>query len=234
MPASRLDRRQVVVREHDVVGMYVADVPGFIGHIGIAAENHPGLSAAEGLRVTDMQPPLVRGGGPDQVHVHGTVPLTDPEREAIAFFLEQVEREYLASSCGDFAQYVVLPHHAPVIRPQDGSVVYRRFSCGGFVLEAYRFAGIDLIDTNEASLPPVGLDVLRQSYADEQQLRVLGTPRLRERFLGLAGDGPWPIVLPGYLLNSLVRTEAEIRAGPYRPRPGDEFFPAASASGSPS
>ena len=49
--------------------------------------------------------------------------------------------------------------------------------------------------------------------------------------LGLAGAGPWPIVLAGYLLNAMMRLEAEIRDGPYRPQPGDEYYPARRVPG---
>ncbi len=230
MPARRLDHGPVVVHMHDVVGMDVDDLPGFIGHVGLAAEDHPRLAMMDGLRITDMQPPLVRAGGPDQIHAHGTVPLTAVEAGAIQEFIDRMENEYLLTNREGVHQYVVRPH-CVLVSDQDATITARRLSCSGFVLEAYRFVDIDLIDTGETSLPAVGLDLLRRTYADEQQLRVLETPRLRNRFLGLAGDGSWPIVLPGYLLHSLARTEPEIRAGPYRPRPGDEFFPTASASG---
>src|SRR6185437_15528756 len=113
-------------------------------------------------------------------------------------------------------------HCSPLLAP-DGTIICQRFSCGGFVIEAYRFAGIDLLTTDAGSLPPVGVELLRLAYPDQH--RTLDNPRLRTS-LGLEGDGPWPIVLSGYLLHSLARAEAGIRSGPYHPQPGDEYFPA--------
>jgi hypothetical protein len=148
--------------------------------------------------------------------------LTPDEVAQIDLFIDRVESEYRANQAGRRQQYIVLPHCHPE-EGDDGTVIYYRFSCGGFVIEAYRFVGIELIVTDATALPVVGLETLRVAYPDLQ--RPLDSPRTRE-YLGLDGTGPWPIVLSGYLLNSLRRTEAEIRGGPYRPQPGDEFYPA--------
>ena len=228
MPARRLHQGPVDVSPYDVLGLDVPDVPSFIGHVCLAAEARVGLSADDQLRVTDMQPPMVQARGPVQVHAHGIVPLTPREAGVIQEFIDRTENEYQSTNLGGFHQYAVLPH-CVCVTDENGMVVARKYSCGGFVLEAYRFAGIDLLDTEGTSLPPVSLEILHQAYSHELQRHVLDTPRLRERFLGLTGDGPWPIVLPGYLLNALSRIETEIRAGTYRARPGDEYFPAAVA-----
>jgi len=221
MPAHRLDNHPVAVRRNEVVGQDSETVPHFIRHVGLAADEHPGLTLAEPLRMTDMGPPLTRRRDPDAVHAWGHVPLTDDEVAQIDLFVDRVASEYQASQASPRRQYVVAPHCAPVTA-EDGTITCHRFSCGGFVIEAYRFVGIDLIVTDGDSLPTVGMDVLRLAYPDQQ--RALDNSRLRET-LGLSGDGPWPIVLAGYLLHSLARPEAEIRDGPYQPRPGDEYYP---------
>ena len=98
-------------------------------------------------------------------------------------------------------------------------MIYRRFSCVGFVIEAYRAAGIDLLITDENDLPLISYQELRRVYP---LLGRLATNR-RKQF-GIVGDGPFRIVLPGYLFHSLTRTYGVIRRKPYKPRSGDEQF----------
>ena len=71
-------------------------------------------------------------------------------------------------------------------------------------------------------LPLVTLETLAIAYPDLSQ--ALQSPNTRLRF-GLTGDGPWPVVLPGYVLNSLTRSAPEIRQEAVVPISGDEFFP---------
>lgn len=47
---------------------------------------------------------------------------------------------------------------------------------------------------------------------------------MRETY-GIPGDGPWPVVLAGYVINSLDRSEEDIRRDPHAARAGDEYFP---------
>jgi hypothetical protein len=91
------------------------------------------------------------------------------------------------------------------------------------VIEAYREARIDVLRTEIDSLPLVSLDTLKTQYPGHA--RRLDRAQLRTEF-GIPGDGPWPVVLAGYVLNALDRPEAEIRSTPYRARVGDEFYPA--------
>lgn len=207
MPARRLDDSPLTVRRNDVVGQDSDTVGEFVRHAGLAAIDHPAVTDAVAIRLTDMGPPLARGGEEQLVHAHGYVPLTADEIAQIDLFTNRVESEYQANRAGRRQQYVVFPHCRPV-ESDDGTVIFHRYSCGGFVIEAYRFVGIELIVTDAASLPAVGLETLRLAYPDQQ--RALDSPRVRES-LGLDGPGPWSIVLAGYLLNSLRRTEAEIR-----------------------
>ena len=95
-----------------------------------------------------------------------------------------------------------------------------RFSCAGFVLEAYQRAGVKLIDTDR--VPLVALDEIKPAYPEFTQL--LDRAEYRAA-LGLAGPGPWRVMLCGYLINSLSRDGASIRAQAYLVQPGDEKFP---------
>jgi hypothetical protein len=221
MPARRLANNPIPMNRNDVVGQDSDSVGEFVRHAALTSEEHTAVTEAVPIRLTDMGPPLSRGGE-QLVHAHGCVPLTTDEVTQLDLFIDRVESEYQANRAASRQQYIVLPHCRSV-ESDDGTVIYHRYSCGGFVIEAYRFVGIDLIDTGEATLPAVGLETLRLAYPDLQAN--LDNPR-RRVVIGLAGDGPWPIVLAGYLLNSLNRTEAEIRNDPYRPQRGDEYFPA--------
>jgi hypothetical protein len=118
------------------------------------------------------------------------------------------------------AEYCVRPHTDTFTRPlQDDTVQFRQFSCAGFVIEAYKEAGIELIDTDETRLPLVGLAALCAAYPDQQE--VLYLPVQREK-KNLPGEGPWPVVMAGYVINALDYPRDKL---PYTPQPGDEYFP---------
>ena len=42
------------------------------------------------------------------------------------------------------------------------------------------------------------------------------TPQLKDT-LGLLGDGPWPVVMPGYIMNAFKRRADEIRSESFSP-----------------
>lgn len=114
-----------------------------------------------------------------------------------------------------FAEYVI---HPPFIEP-DEAVSLWRFSCAGFVLRAYREAGLVLLELE--SIPSVNLETLKQAYP--RFGRLLDRSEIRTQ-LGLGEGNEWPVILVGYVLHSLARDRAEIAAGPYIVRPGDELF----------
>ena len=224
MPATRLRDQPIRLHTFDVVGQDSDTLAEFICHIGLAADDRPTHSPADPLRITDMGPPLTiaRDGG--QIHTHGAVPLTEDERLQIRLFIDEHRREYEAQSVGRQAQYCIRPHSQAYRRQDaDKTVQFRRFSCAGFVIEAYADAGVDLLVTEESRLPPVTLDLVCAAYPDfAEQLRI---PHIRAR-LNLSGEGGWPIVLPAYLLNALHnRSRDAILNEPYLPQVGDEYFP---------
>lgn len=227
MPAKRPDPTPFLVRKHDVVGQDSESWAEFITHVGLAADRHSEATSSTKLQIIHMGPPLERSDEEVDVHAHGCVPLTADEMELIDVFVNRTQAEYGAHNAGELQQYMIVPHCRQEEKA-DGTVAFRKFSCSGFVIEAYRFAGIDLIVTEPEDLPKVGIDTLLRAYPKQQ--RQLSHARFR-RSLGLEGAGPWPIVLAGYVLNSLRRTEAEIRGKPYLPQPGDEYFPARSPKG---
>ena len=60
-------------------------------------------------------------------------------------------------------QYVIAPHVRPVQAP-DGTVICRRFSCAGMVIESYREIDINLLRTESETLPAVPLECLVKHY----------------------------------------------------------------------
>ncbi|MBL8888646.1 MAG: hypothetical protein JNL67_01625 [Planctomycetaceae bacterium] len=171
------------------------------------------------LRMVDMQPPLIapESAEPTPVDVVGTANLSADDASIInTFICEQIE-EYESLKTAPLKQYHVHPHFIK----GNGEMSARRYSCAGFVFEAYLDVGLTLVDVS--SLPGVALDSLKLAYPDDLH-PVLDNPKLRSR-AGLSGDGPWPVLLPGYLFHSLSRDASLIRQSPYEAQTGDECFP---------
>ena len=114
--------------------------------------------------------------------------------------------------------YCIHPH-TMCAEEEDGRYPVKRFSCAGFVFEAYRSARITLLDVLE--MPVVGLDKLKQSYPEHTQR--LDDPAKRAS-MGLRGSGGWPVMMCGYLLHSLSRSKEDVRETPYAPRESDVNF----------
>jgi hypothetical protein len=211
----------VSVGQFDVFGQESGTAPQFIRHVGLANESRETFDGSPPLDIAHMGPPLSRGPRPDPITVLGTAGLTVDEVRKIQVFVDEQFMEHEADKTRRVGGYVIAPH-VKEVTSQDGTVIFRRYNCAGFVIEAYDSADIQLLDTAESSLPPVALPTLGTQYPD--MVGHLERPNIRERF-GIPGDGPWPIVLAGYVVNALDRSEADIRARPFRATAGDEYFP---------
>lgn len=222
MPAVRLGGTTIAIRKYDVVGQDSAGTPGFVGHVGLAGEFRDLFGRSDEVPLVHMRPPLEIGSSADTIDCAGTVGLTMEEMLQIGLFIDEMESEYLAARLRSDRrrQYVIAPNVQPVTAP-DGTVIYHRYSCAGFVIESYREIGIPLLRTDAEGLPAVSLETLVRQYPDLET--VLQNPRMREAY-GIPGEGPWPVVLAGYVINALDRAEDEIRRVPHTPEGGDEFF----------
>jgi hypothetical protein len=225
MPSFSIKELHVELKVFEVLG---ADGPeaGFIKHTALAANG--GVQSAHAVNVVDMGPPL---HGPAHMHtMHATVvgraELTDDEVQKIKVFVDQHSGEHQAfNSLRDALRYApqiycIYPHADP-LREDDGRYVRMRFSCAGFVVEAYRFARIELIDL--ANLPKIDMGVIDATYPMLSPILRNGT--ITANSLGLGGDGPWPVLLCGYLFHALDRNADAIRAGPATPLPEHRYFP---------
>jgi len=225
MPAHRLTELGSAISRSDVVAFDAKGARHFLQHTALAARDYQSVKAGDDVSVNHMGPPLERDGQ-SVVDVSGTDELNDDELNQIDLFIDELHGEQQAqmqrkgSKRDMFPDYIVHPHtdYSP-----DGS--FRRFSCTGYVVEAYAEAGIDLIDIG--SVPPANLQTLTRAYPDLERLARLrrrdGVPSRQD--LGLEGEWPWPVLLPGYLLHSLARDTDAIREESYFPIAGDECFP---------
>jgi len=233
MPARRVaSGQQVQIERFDVLGSESRESREFVGHVAIAVQAIA-IEPARTSRImrSHMVPPFIdhRAGGP--IHCYGTAELSEEEREFIRTFVQEVRSEFeaeearhtLAGSLGEQqsqalreSQYTITPavHYPSKERP------YHRFSCSRFVAEAYTQAGIELVHHES---PRCTLADLKAAYG------VMANRLDGEEFrtqMGLTGAEPWPVLLPGHIMNSLHRTTEEIRAASFRAMAGDEFYPA--------
>jgi len=231
MPAWRLNEKDRQVRHFDVGAIDGSD-PGFVVHVVLCLAEQPQVVNinARSLTTVHMGPPLEEKSQP--IDVIGTA-LLDPdgvqpaERRQIKVFVDdrlrerkaqdsRLARQSLFDAC--YAEYVI---HPAYIEP-GAEVSLWRFSCAGFVLKAYEEANIHLIDVGK--LPDVTLDKLKDAYPGLAHL--LDDDEVRMR-LGIGEGTAWPVVLAGYVVNSLDRSPDVIRSEAFLPTQGDEFFPSA-------
>jgi len=214
MPAIDLGQETKTLSRYDVVGQRAEGRGRFVKHVGLVAEDNQAVKEGDEISAVHMRPPLEQGGVVN-VHVAGRVPLTNDERKKIGTWVEKVDDECPASW---FRQYVVHPPWKDMYNSRTGVRKYRRYSCAGFVLDGYRQANIELLKIEEDAFPPVDKQTLLSAYPD-----VNTSPSLL-LYWGLEGNGPWNVVLAGYVLHALDRPTNEIREKPYKVQKGDEKF----------
>ena len=233
MPSWRLTSIQEMAPQHAIVAMDsdatkdVEPAPGTgrgrgVQHVGVLA-NETRVCADALVAVFHMQPPV--GHGPMPAHAVGVAASLDPARlEDIAVWLATVQTEMAgpgaAMPAGTrrqkilhlFRDYIVRPAVKWAADKQTRRKRYLGFSCSGFVAECYaEGAGLPLV-VPEENLPEVHMADLRKVWGRLLALVPADDPDrwLAER--GLDGPGPWPILLPAYLLHAM--NEGVL---PYRP-----------------
>lgn len=221
MPSQRLAEKPVPMQRFDVVREDSDSRPGFVRHVGLAVEAKKGLVSGDCVAVCHMGPPLENPGSMP-AHCCGSAALTVDEANRVKLYLDEIDAEYAAAPQrpSRLTQYVVHPHVKPWLA-KDGTVQWLRFSCVGLAVESYREADIPLVA--EESLEPVAAETLDAAYPDLAPIQDR-SPVLRED-LGIPGEGPWPVMLPGYVLHALDRDAREIRRTPYKPTAAEAFFP---------
>lgn len=220
-------------REYAVIGTYSDSALNFVRHLALLSREMD-LPGEDRVEVWHVGPPLV-AGEVSQMAAGATpkcrpdlasdVCLTIPEQQAIRNWLAKLDKERRPRA--PFQQYVIFPHFRWE-RSEKGRRLYRRFSCGGFVLEAYDAAGLKILDF-QSPLPRADEQTLRKAYPDLDRIE-RARPRIQaqlgfkgRRDLGLDGPDTWRIALPGYVFHSLRRaTSATPRPAPYAPQDTSE------------
>lgn len=205
--------------KYAIIGVHAEKVEHFVNHVAILAEPSS-LSFGTKVKVWHVGPPIIAAGSANEAagsefsptacdaHVIGDIVLDEGECNAILTWMRGIRPEHRGTRL-DFGVYTVCPHVTYEVSEIGKRLGPRRFSCSGFVIEAYRAARLELIDTNR--LPLVGENEVAAAFPGLVWIESLDEERhAKYRFkgredLGLSGQGPWPIALPGYLLQSTVR-----------------------------
>lgn len=226
MPGYRVTEAILTLSCFDVVGRD-SDVKRFVGHAGLASS--AGKQNAAMIPVLDMGPPMHDYDAREHLKgdVVGSAVLTDDEQQKIRTFVDRNANEHAAFSQLNMRQiiaaapemYCVLPHASPLCE-SDGRYARTRFSCAGFVLEAYKRARIELLDID--AIPNVNMEIIMAAYP---QARLIESGAISAEALGLGGNGPWPVLLCGYLFHALNREPDVIRQDAYSPSIEDRYFP---------
>lgn len=228
MTSQRLSQRPVSVARFDAIGedSHTAPWPNFVRHVGLAFRPANNVTAGTQVDVVHMCPPFENPGS-TAAHVVGSVPLSSDQENRLEMFLDNADGEFKALRkrvshkhwyC--YLSFVVRPHVKA--EPQDNPE-YHRYSCVGFVIEAYRSAGLGVIETDEARLPPVSRQTLQEAF---ELCDVVFDDSALASWLGLDRNERerWPVVLPSYVFHALNRPEVEIKRG-YPVKPEDDTFP---------
>ena len=193
---------------------------GYVDHVGLLRTGntvtynaqvkiyHSGPPLQVGQLDTDTGQPVV---GEVPVHLVGWIDdLEIEEWSGIQSWIEDV-RTRISPGLRKLNYRIDPPFHE-VKDPVTGRIIHCEYSCVGFVLRCYEEgAGIILLNHDPAGLPAVEKDILREIYGEI-------VDRLRGRFaasVGLPGDGPWKLVLSGYVFHALNRPNDQIRTTPY-------------------
>ncbi len=211
MPAIDLDQGPQTLSLYDVVGQRAEGQTRFVKHVGLLDEDNQSVKMGDEVRVLHMGPPLEQGT--IKVHVVGRVQLRNDEIKIISTWFEKIVDEYPRLP---ERQYVIRPPWKDEYDSNTKTRRYRRYSCAGFVLDSHRQVDIELLQIDDGSLPDVYPKTIKLAYG--------WNPGPLLSAFGLEGDGPWKVVLAGYVLHALNRPTNQIRQEPYQAKEGDEQF----------
>jgi hypothetical protein len=215
MPINDITQEPKTMSRYDVVGKWSESFKHFITHVALLDEDKSSVKSGDEVSAVHMRPPLKRGDK-ITVNVGGFIPLTNDERKQIETWIETVNDESRGYHWPE--QYVIHPPWKDEYDSNTGIRRYRRYSCAGFVLDSHLQININLLNINEDVLPLVDRETIISAYPPAE-----GHPDLLIKW-GLKGNGPWKVVLAGYVLHALDRPTDKIRNGPYQAKSGDERF----------
>lgn len=220
MPSFDLSQGSQSLTRYDVVGQHSGVVPFFIEHVGLSKREVSDVSLGGAVDVAHMGPPLDTGGVM-RAHAVGRIPLANDEIKQVEVWIEEVADEYSDEKVHGRRQFCYLSPWEDV--PDDNTNVrrYRRYSCAGFVIDAYSQVHVKLFDFENGVWPDVDKGMLQLAYPGASPVRA------SHRRSKIQGSGPQRIVPAGYVLHALDRPSELIRREPYQAQSGDELFPSA-------
>jgi hypothetical protein len=196
---------------------------GDIALVGILFEDRPTLKRDQEVAVFDVDPPLRLGASLGKLVAHavgyldahaGVAPPTE-EQKRIALWLAELQTRGV--KCG----YRVMPASRDTFDPHTRRAQYQSFSCAGLVASCYRDGARVPLLVEDARLPDVARALTARIWERPfAHLEPEARDTLMKRY-GLEGEGPWKVLLPGYLLHALNQPRSAL---PYAPKPGDWQF----------
>jgi len=133
------------------------------------------------------------------------------------FFIPRAGREREYADLLVSYRYIA---HPPIKRDLDlnGRLKAIWYSCSGFVMDCFESTVVKkLLNWKDPAFPKVSSQIIKDVWC-------LGgmelTPELKNA-LGLLGDEPWPVVMPGYVINAFKRQPDEVRNQPFQPTSND-------------
>lgn len=175
-----------------IVGVYSEPEreSNFVRHAALLKDRCD-LNSTTPVEVWHVGPPIVSGPETAQqpsavtkvrVDVIGDLALSESECEAITDWRAGVEKERRGIHLKPFEQYKILPH-VDRDKSEEGRRGSRRFSCTGFVIEAYDAAGIQLLNLDQ--LPLADEAHLKKAYSE--LLRIEAAPATVQKRYGFKG-----------------------------------------------
>lgn len=235
MVAVLLSNVAIDVEQFAIIGTYPPNKPGatWVQHAALLRVGCK-LKRGDSAHLCHMNPPLELGprfphhypayDNPSEIHIVASISLTKDEIDAIDTRMAHLSTRTptLFAGIKPLDQYVMCPPMRQTARDTNtGNRKFTQYSCVGFVLECYLGAKIDLLDWQSPDYPVTRLPELKDIYDF-----IVANDQVRQK-IGLNGNGPWRVPLPGHLLHGLTRSSDEVRQKPYLPRATEEsYFPA--------
>ena len=199
----------------DVIGVHThpnaanpAPLP--VNHVAVLAENLPGLLHGGLARVHQMSQ-KARPSCSTECNAHIVADFSAFQVNLGAEIVKQVTDLETRTSP---LTYKALPHYTEIADPHSAISSRIECSCVGMIVHAIEVVfKTKILDPAALGYPKTTLATLRLIYPN-------GFLERRDK-AGLAGDGPWPLVLPGHLLHALNQPAGGL---PYVPGAGDWRF----------
>lgn len=222
-----LSEQPVSIEKYDVCGIHQNYCErNLVTHLGLSGSDNINKIVSDNLNLFHMKPPYAHDAPLKNAvtfFVEASKYLTDAQKKNLDRFLITCKQE-LAESSINSAHYIIYP----CFIVEDVPIKTRRYSCAGFVIQAFKKMDFELIDLNDSSIPRYDLNGIIQRHPAGPLLR--RNSSISNQY-GLAPEGSsWPIIFPGYVVRAVLHWILQKQAGDmscelYHPQSGDEYLP---------